>query len=850
MKSKFLLLLPTMLILNFGCQSVEFADEKDVVPQPFYESDYVPGTVTLKVNENLAEEIEASGTIAELPGSNAQRLFADGGQFEKRMRREGLHLWYKVTFDKNTTLTKASGTLVKVDGVEHIELRPRMSISAESAPFNDPGLKDQWHYWNKGHSHYGLEIDCDINVLPAWERGIVGNDKVIVAVIDEGVDYNHEDLKDNIWTNPETLPEITYGYNFITGNDVVTPGDHGTHVAGTISAINNNGIGVCGIAGGDAAKGIKGVRIMSCQIFMTEDDGSGDFGSAMVWAANHGAVIAQNSWNYPVSLNPDMNDTPESDKAAIDYFNKYAGCDNDGNQLPDSPMKGGVVMFSAGNDAADRSYPSSYEGCIAVAAIAGDFTPAYYTSYGDWVDISAPGGDAYKNQYIISPVADNKYAKYQGTSMACPHVSGVAALVVSEFGGPGFTREMCIDRLLNTTTPLKSYINIGRGLLNAADAVAHYGENLPNNVEFARYDFESTTSLLLEFIVPDVNIDVKCRKMNLYISKSEFSSPVGTCITEDLAALKPGDSVTLLLDNLEKNTDYYISTTGVDALGNESALSKNIKISTVENVAPVIEALKGTELTMKRFLKKSLEFKIYDPDNNLKEVNYSAACDADSFKKEGEIYVLTIEGPKAEPGDYTSTITATDEYGVSTDLDVHFTIEQNQAPVGNAIENKILIGSNKKLEIDLKKYFSHPDGDELKFTASTSNSAVASVAVSPTSVLTVQTNSFGYTDVTVIASDTFNLTAQCTFKVGAMALSGYEVYPNPVTDGKLYIRSALEGKYSFSVINSNGASVKSAEVSNNPFEPYCLNVSELSAGTYTMVIDGFTGKSSHKIIIF
>ena len=849
MKSKLLLILPMMLTLTVGCRSVESPEKNEVYHQPLYENDFVPGTVTVKVNENLAEEIEASGTIAELPGSNAERLFADGGEFEERMQREGLHLWYKVTFDKNITLTKANNTLSLVEGVELIESRPKMSIDGESSPFNDPGLKDQWHYRNKGNSHYGLEADCDINVLPAWERGIVGNEKVIVAVIDTGVDYNHEDLKDNIWTNPETLPNVTYGYNFDAGNEVVTPGDHGTHVAGTISAINNNGIGVSGIAGGDAAEGIKGVRIMSCQIFSTEDGGNGDFGSAMVWAANHGAVIAQNSWNYPISLNPDLNDTPESDKVAIDYFNKYAGCDNDGNQLPDSPMKGGVVLFSAGNDAVDKGYPSSYEGCISVASVAGDFKPAYYTSYGDWVDIAAPGGDYHKNHYVISTVADNKYAKYEGTSMACPHVSGVAALVVSEFGGPGFTREMCIERLLSTSSPLKTNISIGRGLVNAADAVAHYGKNLPNNVEFAGYDFESSSSLLLEFIVPDVNIDVKCRKMKLYISKSEFSQPVETSITWDLAAHKPGDSATIRIDNLEKNTDYFFSTTGIDALGNESALSKNIKISTVENLPPVIEALKGTELTMKRFMKKSLDFKIYDSDNNLKKVEYVSACDSDSFKQEGDIYVLTIEGPKAEPGEYTSTIIATDDFGVSSKLDVHFTIEQNQAPIGNAIENKILIGEKKRIEIDLKKYFSHPDGDELKFTVS-SDDTVASVAVSATGVLTIQSNSFGYADITVIASDTFNLTAQCTFKVGAMALSGFEVYPNPVTDGKLYIRSALEGKYSFSVINSNGANIESSDISNNPFEPYCLNVSKFSAGTYTVVIDGFSGKSSHKIIIF
>jgi hypothetical protein len=120
-----------------------------------------------------------------------------------------------------------------------------------------------------------------------------------------------------------------------------------------------------------------------------------------------------------------INKTPESDKAAIDYFVKYAGFDENGNQT--GPMAGGLVVFAAGNDAVNVGYPSDYENCMAVSAIAGDYTEAYYTNYGDWVDIAAPGGDEFKNHLVISTVPDNKYAGFQGTSMACPHVSGVAA---------------------------------------------------------------------------------------------------------------------------------------------------------------------------------------------------------------------------------------------------------------------------------------------------------------------------------------------------------------------------------------------------------------------------------------
>ncbi len=850
MNSRLLYLLTASFVLAGGCQSVELSDTP-VSDQPFYEYDYVPGVVNIKVTDALAEQIGEEGTIQEVPGSHAVRLFPDGGRFEERMHREGLDLWYKLTFDESMALTRANSTLSSVNGVEFVEFRRRMVLADESMPFNDPSLSSQWHYWNRGGGHSGRIAGCDINVLPAWQRGIVGNDKVIVAVIDEGVDYNHEDLNDNIWTNPETLPKLTYGYNFDAGSDFVTPGDHGTHVAGTISAINNNGIGVSGIAGGDAAKGIKGVRIMSCQIFSTIKNGDGDFEGAIVWAANHGAVIAQNSWGLVKEYVSGLTDTPESQKAAIDYFNKYAGCDNDGNQLPDSPMKGGVVFFSAGNDSMEKGFPSSYEGCISVAAVSGDFVPAYYTNYGDWVDISAPGGDAAKGQEITSTLADNKYGKMQGTSMACPHVSGVAALIVSEFGGPGFTREMCIERLLNTATPFKTDIPIGCGLVNAADAVAHYGEYLPNNAGFAGYEAESATSLVLKFIVPEANYDVKCRKLNIYFSDREFSQPVEIYRTLDFASLKIGDTVSVRIDNLKMESDYYLSTIGVDALGNESAMSDIIAVSTVSNNPPVIEALNGTEITMKRFMTKSLEFKVYDLDGNLQDVRYSAACKADSFVEKDGKYILTITGPDAEPGSYVSTVEAVDIYGESASLDIHFTIEQNQAPVVNGIENQIIIGAQQSIEVNLGNCFTHPDGDELTFAATVSGTPVVSTNVmNASSKMTIRANSLGYNDITVTATDSFGLSVQTTFTVAAMGSNSYEVYPNPVTDGKLYVRSPREGSFDLSVINANGAAVMTVTASNNPFEPYCLNVSDLSAGRYTVVVKGNGIDASHNVVIF
>ena len=376
-------------------QNQQINDELD------QQSSYVPGKTIVKVNEELSQLIESGDDVLEIfPGARVSRAFSHGGKYEERMRRAGLHLWYDVEYDESIPLTRASESLNQIEGVEFVENLPVKRMHAATDIFNDTYLNKQWHYYNQGNPITGLQVGCDINVLPAWEKGIKGKDNVIVAVIDAGVDVNHEDLKDNLWVGYDEKGNVIHGYDFVYNSYIIDADDHGTHVAGTIAAVNNNGIGVSGIAGGDAALGIKGAQIMSCQIF-SGDKGANEY-DAFVWAANNGALIAQNSWGYSKALNPNMNETPNVIKNAIDYFNQYAGCDENGQQLPDSPMKGGIVIFAAGNEGIAEGYPASYEGCLAVSSVAGDYKLAYYSNFGSWIDIAAPGGDLQKRHGIRS----------------------------------------------------------------------------------------------------------------------------------------------------------------------------------------------------------------------------------------------------------------------------------------------------------------------------------------------------------------------------------------------------------------------------------------------------------------
>ena len=806
----------------------------------------VPGKAVIKVSEELWNALESGERDVELmPGASIRRTFAHGGRYEDRMRRAGLHLWLDVEFDEAIPLTKAGGSLLDVEGVELVEFMPVTSRSDVSYPFDDPNLKKQWHYWNKGNVLTGLEAGCDVNVFPAWERGVVGSGNVVVAVIDGGVDFNHEDLAGNMWEGKDTLGNTIHGYNFVYDSYTINPESHGTHVAGTIAAVNNNGIGASGIAGGNAAEGIKGASIMSCQIFDGEDSG-GNGAAAIVWAANNGAVIAQNSWGFPHEENPNLTDTPEYIKEAIDYFNTHAGCDENGNQLPDSPMKGGVVFFSAGNESRSMGYPASYQECIAVSGIAGDYTLAYYSNFGDWVDISAPGGDASKSQYVYSTVVNDSYDSYQGTSMACPHVSGVAALILSEFGGPGFTREDLIDRLLTTAADISLPADeMGAGMVDASAAVAHYGEDLPNVPVYAGYDDLSGTSLRLKYLMPEDNNGVVCRKVDFYRSLESFDevSDHLTKITLSTSSAHSGDTLYFTIDKLTYNTTYYFSVKGYDLYDNSSVLSENVKITTRDNLAPVIVALDGTEHTLKKFMTSKFKFTVTDPENELNEVGYDNATDSDVLTKENDIYVLTIDAKAIPAGTYRSRIYASDAAGKLSECEIVFVVEENSAPEQVAqFENILFTARSKSRMIDLNEYISDPDGESLEYSVVSSSESVAKVSVSK-GTLTVNSVAFGTAEITITATDALQKSLIANFKVVVRdGTKAVDVYPNPVKDGKLYLRTSQHEDVDVFISGSSGAVIYDSKAVADPFDPVAIDISGAVPGVYNVKVTTASGK--------
>jgi subtilisin family serine protease len=364
----------------------------------------------------------------------------------------------------NGLSSEAAAALKGDPAVEYAE--PNYIYHTTASP-NDPYYHSKGAWGQSYDDLYGVK---KIDSLGAWN--VTRGNRVIVAVIDTGLDVAHEDIQGNIWTNDKEIPENgidddgngyiddVAGWDFVNkDNDVADGNGHGTHVSGTIAAVGDNNVGVIGVAPEAVIMPLKGLS----------DRGGGDsatLANALIYAADNGARVINNSWGG------------KGASQLIEDAIKYA------------KAKGAVVVASAGNSADDAYayHPAGSSSAITVAAHDHKDEPAHFTNYGMKIDVTAPGVETLsllakdcEMSGRSNAIVNERYLHISGTSMSGPHVAGVAALLIAK--DPTLTPNQVryilrasADDLHETGRDDKA----GYGRLNAARAVSMDTARVPD----------------------------------------------------------------------------------------------------------------------------------------------------------------------------------------------------------------------------------------------------------------------------------------------------------------------------------------------------------------------------------
>lgn len=406
------------------------------------------------------------------------------------------------------SIEKAIEALEKLSNVEYAEPNYILTIQDHhsevlSGEPNDADFAKLWGMKNTGQSDSAGQVGTpgvDVNVLPLWEEGHTGSREILVAVIDTGIDWDHPDIIDNLYANPGEAGELaengidddgngfiddTHGWNFAA--DSRSSDDdhsHGTHCAGTIGGVGNNSIGVAGVNWEVSLLPVK---------FLTAG-GSGSLADAV------------ESINYATLMN-------------VDVMSNSWGGGGHSQTMEDAIKaardKGILFVAAAGNDSSDNdsspTYPAGYqvENVVSVAAIDNQDKLAYFSNWGRaGVHVAAPGVKIY------STVKGGTYKSYSGTSMATPHVAGVAALMMSIDSTLAYSDIK--ERLVKTSEPVRTLKRkvVAKGRVSAFNAVNNIeppsddpDESLWKDVEFeheSKHPYENNRNQNIEITQPGV----------------------------------------------------------------------------------------------------------------------------------------------------------------------------------------------------------------------------------------------------------------------------------------------------------------------------------------------------------
>jgi subtilisin family serine protease len=421
-----------------------------------------------------------------------------------------------------------------------------------------------------GGNNWGADL---IKAPEAWAQGYTGKG-VVIAVVDTGVDYNHEDLKDNIWTNPKEIAgngkdddgngyvDDIHGWNFVdNNNNVLDDNGHGTHVSGTIAGENNN-YGVTGIA--------YDAKIMPVKVL--DDSGSGSYTSVakgIRYAVDNGANV--------INLSLGGGSSNLTLQSAINY----------------ASSKGVIVVMAAGNDGdSSPDYPASYasKSGIAVGAVDKNNNMADFSNRSGANEIAyvtAPGVKVY------SSVPNNQYATYSGTSMATPHVAGVVALMLSANHNltDAQVRQIVTETAGNSTQTTNSSLNISNVSSLASQVIAHRGEYFTAQgiSSFKNFDFGSTINQAItetaKYFTPETISSLK---------NSDVASVIGQAITETTKYLTSSEGKDTLVNSelWSSPLDYNRIFNGINIDSNENNLDFDSLIEQMQKQLKQLEQVR------------------------------------------------------------------------------------------------------------------------------------------------------------------------------------------------------------------------------------------------------------------
>lgn len=534
--------------------------------------DYVQGEYIVKFKSDQNIDVGIGDLSSKHHIASAKKLVADvketalSSNQKLKMRmdaisRQGLDRIYLVSAPKFLDEQKLLRELKSDPNIEYAE--PNYIVSIDAIP-NDPSFSELYGLHNTGQ--FQFLVDADIDAPEAWDTN-TGNRNVIVAVIDTGVDYTHEDLAANMWTNTNEVVngidddengfiDDVKGWDFINhDNNPMDDNGHGTHVSGTIGAVGNNGIGVVGV---NWQVKIMPLKFGSANGFGTNADAI----SAIQYAILMGADIMSNSWGSGAFSQSLKDAVTAANNAGILFVagagNGNPGTDNDINAF----------------------YPASYDvpNVISVAATDYNDAKAGFSNYGaNTVHLGAPGVNIY------STVPNNGYGYKSGTSMATPHVAGAAALLLSS--NPALSQLDLKNKILIASDPIISMQGktISGGRLNVFNFFEN-DANAPAPITDIQVLSNTADSATLQWTaVGDDGLAGKSARYIVHYSTSPINDGNFDSAANFRNTLIPkasSSTESLTVNGLEPATTYYFAIKSLDNVGNPSLLSNVVSALT------------------------------------------------------------------------------------------------------------------------------------------------------------------------------------------------------------------------------------------------------------------------------